>query len=267
MPQAIELIPTQGGLQFAGRIPLSRIGAVFPTDLSVEEWKSAGEAFNLANEASYFWIGDWLLAAHTINGMVKNGNNTILRGVLNEVYEQALKRFSISRETLKACKWVSMNVPLNIRNARLSWSHHQQIASLGPDTNDSDEKKKEARDKQTMWIKWAVDNAATIEQLRIAVRASKSNHSKILPRPILSSEAKQESHEKTPITLKGDDKGEDNNLSLIGDACRSLQRVKDWYDENAMENIGGNAKGRLQEDLDPLVEKIGTIVDLYEAMK
>lgn len=272
MSESIQVVASDSSLAI-GRCSFSRIAAILPADLSAPEWREAGSALNLANESTYFWIGDWLLAADKIFNLNRSAGGERMAGkdhqpADKQIYATAIEKFSISQETLRACRWVAQNVPISIRRPELSWQFHQQVASLAAKRDAAQEEKEKAQKLQAYWLNTAIEQKLTVEQFRIAVRSDKSPKSKLLSEVKLSaaSKAAGENHTETPISLKGDDRGDETNLALIAEACRATQRMIDWYSKNITEELAPSVKSQLKKDLSPFIDKMGAVIELHEGM-
>lgn len=252
----LEIIdPKESSLRI-GRGLFTRTAAILPEDQTLAEWMETGNALNLANESTYFWVGDWLLSAERLQEV----NFKI-------AYQKIMERFSISEDTVRACRWVAQNVPPEIRREELSWNFHQQVASLAAKKDADEPTKAKAHELQAHWLKVAVEEKLTAEQFRIAVRADKSPKSKLLSQVKLSAAATaSEDHSDTAITLKGDDRGDVTNLALISETCRSTQRMIDWYKKHVTEDIAPSVRAQLKKDIEPFIEKIGAVIEIYEGM-
>jgi hypothetical protein len=53
------------------------------------------------------------------------------------MYSQALDATEMEYGTLANAKWVSGQFEFSRRRENLSWSHHLEVAKLGPDEQDS----------------------------------------------------------------------------------------------------------------------------------
>lgn len=103
-----DLIVSSFRLQKNGLTP---IGA--PT---YEEWISCGQFIKDAEQSVQFWIGDWLLFGEKTYGKVQ--------------YEQAIQQTGLDYSTLRDYKWVAHAVPVSLRNDKLGFHHHRQVANL-----------------------------------------------------------------------------------------------------------------------------------------
>lgn len=82
------------------------------------DWQECGMFLKEAEQSVQFWIGDWL----------NYGERT-----WGKQYEEAMQQTGLDYQTLRDYKWVSAHVPLSLRNDKLSYHHHRQIANLAPE--------------------------------------------------------------------------------------------------------------------------------------
>lgn len=90
------------------------LGFNLPEDLSVDDWRSIGEALSLAERGVQWAIGDWWSAGEHRYGEAA----------------QIAFEIGIDAETLRGHAWVAANVTPELRKPDLSWSHHRAIAAL-----------------------------------------------------------------------------------------------------------------------------------------
>lgn len=96
---------------------ITATGLVLPEDLPYERWVSIGDVLKRMEKSVQWWIGDWLRFGERKYG---------------EMYSQALDVTGYEYSTLANMKWVADRIPFSERSENLSWSHHQQVASLEP---------------------------------------------------------------------------------------------------------------------------------------
>jgi hypothetical protein len=123
-------------------IELSATGLNVTVKLSYEDWFKLGKTLQIVHRSVLFWIGDWLLFGEQNWG---------------EKFSQAIDATGYSVETLRNAHWVSSRVESVRRNNALTWSHHQQIASLEPCEQDK-------------FLHAAAQNGWGVRELRAAVR-------------------------------------------------------------------------------------------------
>jgi hypothetical protein len=86
-------------------------------EMSFEDWCEAGAKLGRFAEAVQWWIGDWLNY-----GAVTYG----------EKYSQALAATGYEYGSLRNMASVAGEFDLSRRRDNLSWSHHAEVAGLGP---------------------------------------------------------------------------------------------------------------------------------------
>src|SRR5438067_9908258 len=85
-----------------------------------EEWVYCGRFLQEAEQAVQFWIGDWLLFGEKTYGKTN--------------YAEAIQQTGLEYQTLRDYKWVASAVPVAMRNEKLSFHHHREVASLPQET-------------------------------------------------------------------------------------------------------------------------------------
>ncbi len=68
--------------------------------------------------ACQWWIGDWINYGDAAYG---------------EKYAQALDETGLDVQTLMNAAWVAGRIPAGLREERLSWTHHREVAALEPE--------------------------------------------------------------------------------------------------------------------------------------
>jgi hypothetical protein len=90
-----------------------------PTRLGYTDWAAEGRRLRTCHHGVLWGIGDWLNY-----GEVRYG----------ETYVQAADETGYSSNFLRVVKHVAGRFPVDKRNTLLSFSHHQSVAPLDPDT-------------------------------------------------------------------------------------------------------------------------------------
>lgn len=123
------------------------VGYQAPSNLQPSEWLEAGQTIKAIDRFKNFALGDWMLAGERRFG---------------EMYAQALDEFEWgSYSKVSKIVWVARNVPHENRRADLTWMHHHNVASIPVQD-------------QLMWLAYAADEHLTADELKEAIRASKS---------------------------------------------------------------------------------------------
>lgn len=112
------------------------------TELTFNEWAAIGKQLGRAGRACQWWIGDWLNF-----GAPRYG----------EKYAQAVEITGYDIQTLANMAWVAGRYTPSRRRENLSWSHHQELATL-------DEKD------QNQWLDIAEQQKLGVHKLRAAIK-------------------------------------------------------------------------------------------------
>jgi hypothetical protein len=136
-----------GTLAF-GNFTLSPTGICVTGDATHDEWKALGEFLNRADTSMQWWVGDWINSANSEWG---------------STYEEAHNLTNMSIQRLTDIAYVCRNVDFSFRNEKLSFTHHQVIASLTPE-------------EQKKWLARAVEGtkgkAWSVAKLRRAIEGT-----------------------------------------------------------------------------------------------
>lgn len=124
-----------------------------PGGLSFEDWEQTGETLGRIGRACQWWIGDWLNYGERAYG---------------EKYTEAIEVTGYELGTLKNLAWVAARVERSRRRDVLSWSHHQEIAALGPAD-------------QERWLTSAEANGWSKGQLRKQINAEPAEERECCP--------------------------------------------------------------------------------------
>jgi len=101
---------------------LTRTGLTISGDMPYERWEFLGQKLREFEGSVMWWIGDWLNYGERTYG---------------ETYTQALDATDYAYQTLAQAARVSKALPICRRLQNLSWSHHQEVASLEPAEQDA----------------------------------------------------------------------------------------------------------------------------------
>ncbi len=110
LPSTQELTVSSFRLHKNGLTPIGK-----PT---FEEWQLCGKFLQEAEQSVQFWIGDWL----------NYGEKT-----WGKKYDEAIQKTGLDYQTLRDYKWVASNLPLSLRNDKLSFHHHREVVSMEPE--------------------------------------------------------------------------------------------------------------------------------------
>ena len=95
---------------------LSRGGLDLPDNLTFEQWAAIGSTLKNAQQSLMWDLGDWLLY----------GQNK----KWGEKYDRAVEATGYDYGTLRNAKSVAKRFPLSRRRDKLTFAHHQEVASL-----------------------------------------------------------------------------------------------------------------------------------------
>lgn len=122
---------------------ITRTSLQLPPALVYETWLEIGATLKLMEGSVLWWVGDWLAF-----GEKKYG----------ETYAEGARVTGYAEETVRVAKWVSERIKTVTRVTVLSWAHHREVGALLPE-------------RQTYWLKVALEQRLTHKQLRAHIRA------------------------------------------------------------------------------------------------
>jgi hypothetical protein len=128
----------------AGVIEVKKSGMVFSGKLALRDWESIGECLNSMADSATWWIADWLLFGES---------------AYMERYEEAIRRTSLSYQTLRNYAWVARRFELSRRRDNLSFGHHAEVAAL-------------SLPEQEFWLRKTEESDWSRNRLRAEVRRS-----------------------------------------------------------------------------------------------
>lgn len=153
-------------------IEVHKSGLLFTSKQSVSTWEQIGaKLFSLA-DSSTWWIADWLVY----------GESTF-----QDRYEEAIKRTSLSYQTLRNYTWVARRFPLSRRRQSLSFSHHLEVVALD-------------QPEQNYWLRKAEEQNWSRNRLRAEVRNSQLIRQGQLAGPCDESPTQASSTDPAPAT-------------------------------------------------------------------
>lgn len=103
-----------------GSTPTGLIVTGSPT---LQDWQAYGEAWLLAQDATPWIIGDWMLYGQETYG---------------DEYANAIELTGAKYDTVSKYKWVAKHVPQEVRRhpRNIAWTYHKHVAHLPPDRQD-----------------------------------------------------------------------------------------------------------------------------------
>ena len=96
-------------------------------------------------DSASWWVADWLAYGES---------------QFKDRYDEAIRRTSLSYQTLRNYAWVARRFDLSRRRDTLSFGHHAEVAALEPP-------------EQAYWLRKAEEHGWSRNQLRAEVRASR----------------------------------------------------------------------------------------------
>ena len=120
-------------------------------EMDLVEWSRAGHRLGVMNRSSPWWLGDW----------IHYGN-----AKFGERYSRAFKITGYDAQTLMNMVYVASHFEISRRREELSWSHHETVASLKPDEQDS-------------WLNRAIDHKLSVADLRLELRSCRKGQKEL----------------------------------------------------------------------------------------
>jgi hypothetical protein len=118
---------------------------MFTSRQSLNTWERVGANLFSFADSSTWWIADWLVY----------GESTF-----HDRYLEAVKRTSLSYQTLRNYTWVARRFPLHRRRPALSFSHHLEVVAL-------------EQPEQDYWLRKAEQLSWSRNKLRGQIRSSR----------------------------------------------------------------------------------------------
>lgn len=152
--EVIEVIP-DGAIVPAGhgwiyrQFELTPVGVQIAEGTSEDEWLDLGGALFKLGSAIQWLLGDWLAFGER---------------EYNKTYQQFAEWTGYEVKTLYQYGWVANSVDFSVRTEKLSFTHHQLVASLRLEDDTIDV------ERQLYWLKKAEVGKWTISQLRKEMR-------------------------------------------------------------------------------------------------
>ncbi|MEV0232681.1 LmbU family transcriptional regulator [Nonomuraea sp. NPDC050786] len=117
---------------------------MFTSKQSLNMWEQVGSRLFAISDSSTWWIADWLVYGET---------------TFQDRYEEAIKRTSLSYQTLRNYTWVARRFPLPRRRPGLSFSHHLEVVAL-------------EQPEQDYWLRKAEELSWSRNKLRAEIKGS-----------------------------------------------------------------------------------------------
>ncbi len=122
-----ELVPHEdadvgNALTVAAPFTLTRVGLVVDGPMTFDQWERAGQNLMALGTATQWSLGDWVLAGEDAFG---------------EMASQAYDLTKRSYQSVANAASVCRRFPLSRRRETVSFSHHEAVAALPPETGDA----------------------------------------------------------------------------------------------------------------------------------
>lgn len=125
---------------------ISPVGWTVREEMDLAEWVAAGQSLGTMSRCSQWWLGDW----------IRYGNARF-----GERYVRAAKVTGYDVQSLMNMVWVASSYEVSRRREKLSWSHHETLASL-------------AEPDQERWLDAACEKRLSVSDLRTELRAARA---------------------------------------------------------------------------------------------
>ncbi|MEM9954876.1 MAG: hypothetical protein AAF846_24935 [Chloroflexota bacterium] len=135
-------VTRHGDVIKVGAFHISMKGLQIQGDITQEEWWAFFEGVQKIESAIQFIIGD--LAAYGA-------------GEFEISYQEIAEKTGYKVETVENYASIARNVPQEVRNAKLSFNHHQNVAKL------------ESNEQKEYWLRMAEDHELSVRNLRDAI--------------------------------------------------------------------------------------------------
>lgn len=115
MSTALQIVNDKtGAIAVNGKFAITSVGLRVLANPSFDDWCQFGRGLQKLECATQWTVGDWLNYGERKWG---------------EKYAQAIDETEAAYKTLRNYKWVSAQIDLSLRRDKLSWSHHNEVAS------------------------------------------------------------------------------------------------------------------------------------------
>lgn len=125
---------------------VTETGLELPPDLTYDEWESVGRTLQRIERSVMWWVGDWY----------RFGEHHYGENAAQAVGDET----GYAAATVQNAAWVADRVPIFRRLKNLSWSHHQEVATL-------------PAGEQEAWLTKATDNGWSQKEFRDELRKPK----------------------------------------------------------------------------------------------
>ena len=122
-----------------------RTSLSFPAPLAMGDWLEIGRELFVINDASAWWLGDWL-----VYGQSRYPDR----------YKRAIEGTSLHYKTLRNYAWVARKFDVSRRHGALSFQHHAEVAGL-------------PAGEQDVWLARAEERGWSVSALRHQLRVDR----------------------------------------------------------------------------------------------
>jgi hypothetical protein len=125
-------------------VVMEKSGLIFSRALPLGTWELIGEQLLFIADSATWWIADWLVYGES---------------AFHDRYQEAIKKTSLSYQTLRNYAWTARRFELSRRRDNLSFGHHAELTALD-------------LPEQDFWLRKADEFGWSRNRLRSEVRAS-----------------------------------------------------------------------------------------------
>src|SRR6056297_3201656 len=137
------IVPADDGTMQLGGWKMTATGLMPPQGLGEQEYKQFGAALFRLDTSMQWLIGDYINIGDNFHW--------------GETYAQLADEFGYEEKTLRQYSWIARNVPLSVRTDKLSFGHHERVASM-------------EIEEQQHWLEIAANEGLSIAKLRGAIK-------------------------------------------------------------------------------------------------
>ncbi|MER5411380.1 LmbU family transcriptional regulator [Streptomyces virginiae] len=147
-------------------VQFHKSGLSFTSKQSVNMWEQVGTGLLSFADSSTWWVADWLVYGES---------------EFQDRYHEAVKRTSLSYQTLRNYTWVARKFPLTRRRQNLSFSHHLEVVALDEPEQDYWLRKAEAMGWSRNKLRGEVRSSLRARQGEVAESGNRAELDKGVP--------------------------------------------------------------------------------------
>lgn len=137
----------------SSQVPSKQVCWAPASDLGIGEWAEVGRRLGSVGRNIQWLLGDWIAYGNSRFG---------------ERYTRAAKITGYDTQTLMNMVYVATHFPASRRRENLSWSHHEALAALDPEEQDS-------------WLDQADQHRWSVSDLRSMLRMARKTTRELPP--------------------------------------------------------------------------------------